>query len=826
MLIYCAPSLYNHASVSLARIPAAFNSGNQQYDQAFAYVSALTQQDANTAIIDIRCINDSRKDVAAIPRRGTLPQLWNEICAWNSAGFGIFCTINEMDGSGRYEIANVQTLRAQAVDLDNLSAMQNYQLAAAWNPPPSFAVQSSPGKAHVYWQTTHHNDRDKFTLLQRKLRTLFDGDKTIIDPSRVLRLPGTLHLKNPQQPHLVTCWALSGYGKPIDPSILEIALANINITDGSGGRRELGDPSQQAPGWDWCLLALNETNPNDLDRGEWVSFTAAWKQAAWNFAPEQQLFDAWSQWCARYATNDPKENIKNWQSIRNSEVGWPSLERRIPNLHALRIFGEKKAEMERKTNPLSSDVPSLPMPHEQQRAPQSIPIPTGEILTPQEQREWFKGCVFIEARGQILTRSGRYMNQTQFNGTFGGKRFVVDGIGNTANKPWEAATNSTQGTIPKADHTRFLPSRPHGELIVNAIGRVGVNTYKPANVDARPGDISPFWNHLCAMIPDENDRNILLDYFAHNIKYPGFKIPWAPVIQSTEGIGKNLFKLIMERGLGETYVYHPDAKQLVDSGAKFNAWLREQLFIIANEIKVDEKRDMIEILKPMITETRIEIQGKGIDQAQDDNFANWMFFTNYKDAIPINKNGRRYAVFFSALQSHDDLLQRGMNDAYFKYMFEWMQADGAAHVVHWLKSRAIERGAIPMRAPDTTSKPEALQEGLSDVAVTIQRMIDDEQPGFRKEWANSIAVERDWPKYRPGRATPRPQDIGKAIAELGYRKIGRAGRAYFADHPEKRAVLWFKGDRNVEATDYPIDQGYGDPAQQQSNVVPLRPLNG
>lgn len=775
----------------------------QEFAQAFAFVGALTGNDPNTAIIDIRLIHDQRKDVAAIPRRGTLRDLWPQIVAWQALGFGCFVTINDMDGSGKYEIANVRTIRCQAIDLDNLSAQENYERAMKFNPPPSFAVQSSPGRFHVYWQTYQHGDRDKFTLLQRKLRTLFDGDRTIIDPARVLRLPGTLHLK--EQPHLITCWALDGHGKPIDPNALELSLFNVNVTDGTGGRHDLGEPSLSAPSRQWASEALRHADPNAMDRGDWISFTSAWKQAAWLYGYPDEIKHEWMKWCERYTNNDPKENLKAWESIRNTELGWHSLLNKLPSLKASFYLG--------RTVQQSPDT--QPMPHEQQ------PVTTGEILTDSEQREWFKGCYFVISRGQILAPNG-FMNATQFNGAYGGKRFVIDGIGKLTDEPWKAATRSTLWQIPKVHHTRFLPSRPRGALISDALGRVGVNTYKPATIDTRPGDVTPFINHLCAMIPDETDRDILLDYFAHNIKYPGYKIPWAPVIQSTEGIGKNLFKLIMQCGLGETYVYHPDAKQLIDSGAKFNAWLREKLFIIANEIKVDEKRDMIEILKTMITEETIEIQAKGIDQGIEDNFANWMFFTNYKDAIPINKNGRRYAIFFSALQSVDDLSKRGMNDAYFKYMFDWIKADGAAHVVHWLQQRAIERGAIPMRAPDTTSKPEALQEGLSDIAKTIQRMIDDEQNGFRKGWANSVAVEREWPKYRPGKSTPRSQDIGKAIAELDYHKIDRAGRAYFQDHPEKRAVLWYKGDRSVEQTDYPIDQGYSDPTHQQSNVVPLR----
>jgi len=362
------------------------------------------------------------------------------------------------------------------------------------------------------------------------------------------------------------------------------------------------------------------------------------------------------------------------------------------------------------------------------------------------------------------------------------------------------------------------------------LGRCGVNTYRPATVNAEPGDVTPFWNHLCAMIPDENDRNILLDYFAHNIKFPGFKIPWAPVIQSTEGIGKNLFKLIMERGLGETYVYHPDAKQLVDSGAKFNAWMREKLFIIANEIKVDEKRDLVEILKPMISETRIELQAKNVDQAIEDNFANWMFFTNHKDAIPINRNGRRYAVFFCAIQSIDDLERRGMNDAYFISLFDWMNASGAAHVVHWLQQRPIERGAIPMRAPDTTSKAEAIREGRTVLETIILQMVRDELNGCRKGWISAAAVKMHWPKDRK---TPLDRDIEAAIRNLDYHyRVDANGKPIRKQYGTIRGYL-FSLDPVANVDAYVSDQNEAfidgtpvtppnAPMPGQSNVVALR----
>src|SRR3546814_7277037 len=82
--------------------------------------------------------------------------------------------------------------------------------------------------------------------------------------------------------------------------------------------------------------------------------------------------------------------------------------------------------------------------------------------------------------------------------------------------------------------------------------------------------------------------------------------------------------------------------------------MHRKLFLIADEIKTDDRRDMIEVLKPMISERTLEMQAKGLAQRKADNVANWLFFSNYRDAIPITQNSRRFAIFFSAIQSGQD----------------------------------------------------------------------------------------------------------------------------------------------------------------------------
>jgi hypothetical protein len=775
----------------------------QDYNQASAFINALTGNQAETAIVDWRAIHDQNKAIPAIPFRDTLANSWSSIVHYNTQGYGIFATIAEMDGRGR-ELVNVQSIRAHYVDLDNLSAQQNYERAAVWFPAPSFAVQSSPGRYHVYWPVVAYAGNDRFQLTQRKLKQFFDGDKSIIDATRVMRLPGTLHCKG--EPHLVTCWSLPGYGYVTPPEALEAVLAPVNVIDGGGGRHDLGEPSLAAPSLDWLRFALKLLDPNDLDRGEWISTTAAIKQAGWTLIQqEQELFDIWAEWCSRYTGNDQGENLKQWSSIRQTEVGWASIKRRVPSLIAYQTL------MVPTTQPIAAPaMPGEAAPATNAPAAPPMPAPpeldcSGEMLTHMEQQQWFKGCVFVGNFGKILTPEGRLTNATQFNGTFGGKKFIIDGTGKITNEAWQAATRSTLWTVPKVDHIRFLPSRGHMEIVTDALERKGVNIYKPIKVDARPGDPSPFLNHFAAILPVDSDRKTLFDYIAHNARFPGHKIPWSPLVQSGEGAGKGALKRVIKHVMGGPYVHFPNAKEMVESGSKFNAWMRAKLFILCDEIKVDERRDMIEVLKPMISEEEIEIQGKGVDQDKEDNYSNWAFFSNFKDAIPVNKNGRRFAIFYSAIQSVDDLLARGMNEAYFNAFYAWLDNGGKEIVAHWLLNYPIEKGAIPMRAPLTSSSSAALRYSRGPIEQMVLDAVEDGLPGFRGGWVSAAAVATRL--KATGHKSVSSKTIGAILEALQFHEIGRSPRAYFQEDVSNRSQL-FNVDRAANVAEYGRLQGY------------------
>jgi hypothetical protein len=769
----------------------------QDYSLAAAHVAALTGADPATAVVDLRLIHDQRKDVPAHPLRGTLAELWSTVITYNSAGYGAFINISELDGAGR-ETSNVVAERCAVVDLDKVDAEQQLSRIEAWNPAPTFTVNSSPGKHHVYWCGPRYKDDAWFTDLQRRLLTEFNGDNKVIDPARVLRLAGTFH--NKAEPFLVTCRAMAGYGRPADLAALRASVAHVTVQDGGTGERHaLGDPDLAAPSLHWLQQALDLSDPNKMDRGEWVAFNHAFKQAGWTLADDATLFAMWSKWCERYDKNDTGENNKEWRSIRQTQLGWKSLVARVPSLKPQMAFSDTQLSA-----PSSTPGPTVPP------MPSNEPPPldcSGEMLTHVEQAEWFKGCVLIERSGEILTPSGRYMNATRFNAKYGGKKFIVDGQGKATDEPWKAATRGSVFKVPQVDHVRFLPELPFGTVVEDELRRKGVNTYIPIVLNAKQGDVTPWLRHMEYMLPVETDRQIIFEFLAHNVKYPGVKIPWAPMIQSAEGVGKGFIKECMEQILGTMYSYSPKAPELVKSGSTFNAWMSNRLMIIVDEIKVDERRELIEILKPMISDKRIEVQKKGIDQEMEDNVANWFFFSNYKDAIPVSANGRRYAIFYSAIQSAADLMVRQMGDDYFRRLWYWRDYQGGlAAIAHWLLSYPIERGAIAMRAPATSSSDEARKLTRSPVERILAEAVDDALPGFRGGWISSLAAAKRLREAGGPRVSA--SVVEAVIAGMGYASIGRASRSYAAEDLHNRTHL-FNLDPRADVSHFGAWQDYG-----------------
>jgi len=755
-------------------------------EHAQAFLSALAGAEA---VYDFRAMHDTDKARPAIGRRGRFADVEAELTALNQAGYGIHVMINETDEHG-FKLDNVKIVRAQLLDLDGMDAGQQLQRVIASTIPPHAIVNTSPGKVQLWFMTTAHADKQLFTDNQRRLIGAFNGDPQFVDAAHTARLPGFYHLK--RHPHPVTVQAGPAWGKPrYDPWAIAAPLLHIPLIGGNSERKPLGHPEWSAPSLDWLRYALGRIDPNSLSRNEWIALTAATKQAGWLHGPDG-VAAVWSEWCARYARNDLGENAKQWGSIDATSAGWAYVVKRAG------IQGDLMA----------AGMVQQPQPAATVQAVAAMP--SGEFLTPAEQSAFFAGCYWITSLGRILGPNGRLMDANKFNGHYGGKVFMLDDAGEkTTDEPWKAALRGRAMTIPKVDHIRFLPSLQYGAVVADEFGLQGVNTYRPPVARARQGDVTPFLRHVENLFPSEADSAILFAYMAQCVQRPGVKIKWSLVIQSMEGAGKSLFQQIMECALGQAYTYAPSAKELTEGGGKFNGWMRNRLMIIINEVKTDEKRELVEVFKTWISEDRIEMQNKGVDADMFDNPTNFLMFTNYKDAIPINDKSRRYAILYSAIQELSDLSARGMDGSYFSGLYKWAGAGGAEAVCHWLLHYPIPDHLDAMkqatRAPATTSTAEAVALSRGWLEQLIVEAVSDNAQGFRGGYVSTVAVNRLI--REAGKSSVGPRGVSNALTSLGYHFIGKATKVYPQEFQPFQTRLYHL-DASASPAGYGIAQGY------------------
>lgn len=390
-------------------------------------------------------------------------------------------------------------------------------------------------------------------------------------------------------------------------------------------------------------------------------------------------------------------------------------------------------------------APDSPAPSASTEPPRPTMVTGASFVNNDMQLTLFAGCVYVQDLHRVLVPGGVMLKPEQFKVHFGGYTFTMDAANEKTTKDaWEAFTQSQAYRCPRANAPCFRPDLPPGSLVQRG-GQVFVNTYWPVDVPRKVGDATPFLVHLAKVLPDERDRMILLCYMAACVQHKGVKFQWAPLLQGVEGNGKTLFTRCVAEAVGRRYVHWPKASKLA---AQFNSWMIGKLFYGVEDIYVpDQKREIIEELKPMITGgDGLEIEGKGVDQISADVCGNFMFNSNHQDAVRKTKNDRRFCLLFSAQQQAEDLKRDGMDGDYFPRLYDWLRADGYAIVSDLLHTFPIPDEYNPathcQRAPVTTSTAAAISASTGGVEQEVHEAIAQGLPGFCGGWISSIQLDR------------------------------------------------------------------------------------
>lgn len=449
-------------------------------------------------------------------------------------------------------------------------------------------------------------------------------------------------------------------------------------------------------------------------------------------------------------------------------------------------------------------------------APKSAPVEySDEYLNITQMLHWFEGCVYVTSTHRIAMPNGDFLKPEQFNVVRGGKQFQMTGDGSKpTTSAFEAFTQNRVMNFPKARDLCFYPTEPPHAIIGEKL-----NAFIPDPQPIMAGDATPFLTLVRKLLPNPTDQQILLSWMAAQIQYPGVKFQWSIVLQGVEGNGKSFIWSALAAAIGQRYAHIPNSEDLAN---KFNSYIENKLLIGVEEIHMAGRREILDTLKPLITNNRVEVQSKGVDKRMIDNVANWFFLTNHRDAIIKTWNDRRYAIFFTAQQHEEDLTRDGMNGQFFPDLYNWARhANGYAIIHHFLKHYQIADEYNPagscQRAPLTSTTSIAVDESKGRAEQEIENAIANDEPGFRGGWISSFRLEVLLREH--GVKVTRSRQ--KAIVEsLGFREVARATRSIISED-NKRPVLFAHKSvhrRDMTQDEYETAQRYV-VAQTFGNVV-------
>jgi hypothetical protein len=166
--------------------------------------------------------NEKKPDGLRLVHHCTPDEAVALVSEWNTPehGYGFYITVNETDLGGRAR-ENIIRARAVYVDVDEtptevVARLQN--LLA-----PSAIIKSSTGHLQIYWWVDETFQLDQFEPVQRALIAKLGTDPQVHDLPRVMRLPGSLHLKG--EPQLVKMKLGNNRRHSVDAIIEGLGLA-------------------------------------------------------------------------------------------------------------------------------------------------------------------------------------------------------------------------------------------------------------------------------------------------------------------------------------------------------------------------------------------------------------------------------------------------------------------------------------------------------------------------------------------------------------------------------------------------------------------------
>jgi len=398
-----------------------------------------------------------------------------------------------------------------------------------------------------------------------------------------------------------------------------------------------------------------------------------------------------------------------------------------------------------------------------------------------EQPEWAKAHCFVKDGDFFYnTENGAQLSITGFQFEF--SRFMPIKDNGARENPMDWFFNKWNGRM-----VHHIGYRPDKEAFFTWDGFDYANSYSLNSVPeavsnytaAGYAGIAAFQQHLWDMCNHRTPVfNALMGFLSQNVKHPGKKIRWAPIIKGVHGDGKSLIAEVMRAAMGFRNVGVTGNPTLTNNGG-FTDWAVGVALNVMEEIHVTgkERYKLYNATKEFITNNVVSINAKGGKTYNTFNTTNHLAFTNQNDGLPLEKTERRWMVIFTPWASLAELQKYcGLDAAGWvarTQAIDYAYKNCAGEFRNWLLKWEIDSGvnfdSSALITPEFYQMMATSQEDSEAIAAQI---IMDGAHGVTNNVLSSACLSKVMKvmSLASGSELPRTAALNHMLTRLGYSK--------------------------------------------------------
>ena len=652
-------------AVGALRVPTAACN----LDEARRFLKRL---DPNATVFTFATFTDTKEKPRPDPLARIQTGTFEEMAPWlerhNAMGAGVFVTVNETDGTGRKK-ENIVRIRALWQEADR---GDEPELPVE----PHMVIESSPGKFHRY-VLVRDGVLDEFEPVQDRLVVDYGSDPNAKDRSRVLRLPGFYHMKDPKTPHLVRIVSTSveephawdelkeRFPPVVRPERTTALARTLRTIDGSSplnpveiaSALEHLDPDKSYEAWLQVGMALHSEDPG---------------------AEGLALWDTWSARGSLYRPGEPEYHWGTFDADREGGVTLGTLKWMAREAGWDGSYGHSEWVQELVPDERDSKLAEFNRHH-------GMVMVEGKDVVVYRELDQNVGR-FVTRLSSVAAMSNYCRDQTLPD-----VQHYANGNAVVKRKPlfetwmqWGQRRSYSQMVF------RPEPGLVAGELSLP--DESALNLYQGLAIQPREGDCSKMIEHIREIWCGGNAElfDYVMGWLARLFQYPDERGHTVLLLQSGQGTGKNIIIDELVRAFGDHAVVcvKPD-----DLTGKFNAHLATSVLVFANEAIWGGDKKQEGSLKSLITDEELFVEKKLIPKYRVRNRTHLIMASNNDWAAPMDLDDRRFVVLEVSEARKGDR-------AYFQGLAEEIKNGGTEALIHFLLHHDIS-GFDPRELPKT-----------------------------------------------------------------------------------------------------------------------------